>query len=123
MTEENKPKEIVYSRIIYRPSEIREGWLESCITFISSSRGSEYRIYLDLQNCKYYIKNMNGEFLISMPEELKIKNKNIIYKHAKDHLAKLGVKFEREWRNRTFGLCEKGYTQEKHKDKKESPNQ
>jgi len=110
-------KPVVYGRIIYRKSKVRIGMLESCLTFISSSRGTEYRVYIDLENKKYYIKNMTRESLIHMPEDIGVDHKNTLYMQAKNHLKVLGVVFRRELRNRQFGICEKGYTQKKHIEK------
>lgn len=95
--------------------------LRSSHTLISARTGAEYEIHLDETNMRYWIKNMRSESLTEMPEGKKITNRNVLLRNIKSHLKKLGVQFETELRRRTFGLCEKGYTEKKHKEKKNEP--
>jgi hypothetical protein len=46
----------------------------------------------------------------------KITNLNALKRSAKNRLIRLGVKFTREYRDRTFGRCDSGYTQEEHEE-------
>ncbi len=110
-------KNISYGRISYEPHPKKPGVLKSAHTIISARTGASYEVHLDEVNKKYWIKNINSESLINMPEESKITNRNVLLRTIKKHLRKLGVVFKTELRNRNFGLCPKGYNQRKHKEK------
>jgi hypothetical protein len=104
------------TRIRYQKHSKRENVLESVQTFISDSTGAKYKVRLDLNNMMYEIKNLRSEKLHKGGEG--INNLAVLKRNAKKHLSKLGVKFDGEDRKRTFGLCEKGYNQDKHLENK-----
>lgn len=109
-------KDMVYQRISYTDHPKKPGMMKSSHTLVSARTGAEYEIHVDFSSMKYWIKNINNETLSPMPEEKKISNRNVLLRNIKKHLQKLGVRFEKELRNRSFGVCEKGYTQRKHKE-------
>lgn len=100
------------NRIRYK--KIKDGTiLESVQKFISEA-GIPYRVTIDLNDYTYKIRNLNSDNIIKGGDN--INNLNVLKRKVKDHLLKLGVSFEAESRNRTFGLVSKGYTQKKHEE-------
>lgn len=99
------------SRIRY--TEKNPGVFISKQTFKSQTTGAEYKIHLDTNNMIYKIQNMRELRFVSIGGE-NINNLNVLKRVAKRKLMDLGVNFNSEYRDRTFGLCNKGYTQEKH---------
>lgn len=99
-------------RIRYKEHPTRENVVESVDTFTSEKTGARYRVRLDYNNNTYEIKNLRTERLIKGGEN--INNLNVLKRNAKAHLERLGVSFTTERRDRDFGLCEKGHTQQKH---------
>ena len=81
----------------------------------STSTGAEYLIYLDLKEVTYKIKNINSENIHRGGEN--INNLNVLKRSVKTRLEGMGVKFQDEERDRTFGICSKGYSQKKHEQK------
>lgn len=79
---------------------------------IFSKHGSSYMVFIDLENCTYLIRNLKS--LRKYEGGDSINNLSVLKRKVKKHLAYLGVEFDTEKRFRTFGLCEKGYTQQKH---------
>jgi hypothetical protein len=102
----------VAKRIRYKAHDKRENVMESVQTFISSTTGARYKVRLDLNEMIYEIKNLSSEKVYRGGE--KVKNLNVLKRNAKKRLEGLGVDLGVERRDRTFGLCKKGYTQEKH---------
>lgn len=102
------------SRIRYK--ETSKGVFESVKTF-TSSRGVQYKVRIDLNEKVYAIKNLHSENLIKGGEG--ITNLNVLKQSARDRLESLGVSLTTEKRNRTFGKCEKGYSQSKHESEGE----
>lgn len=98
------------NRIRYKDTK-QEGIKESTRVF-TSKRGVRYKVRLDLNNMTYAIKNLNSENLIKGGEN--INNLNVLKQAARERLEELGVELATESRDRTFGLCIKGMTQEKH---------
>lgn len=86
---------------------------------IISIRGSRYKVTLNLQEMTYIIRNIKKRRNYTC--DIKITNLNVLKRKVKSHLTRLGCKFSMEIRNRTFGLCEKGYSQQKHLNKKTIP--
>jgi len=82
---------------------------------VISKRGSRYRVILNLQEMTYVIRNVKKRRNYTC--SVKITNLNVLKRKVKAHLTKLGCKFSMEIRNRTFGICEKGYSQQKHLNK------
>lgn len=99
-------------RIRYKEHKIRENVLESIQVFTSEVNGARYKVRLDLNNNTYEIKNLSSEFIFRGGDS--INNINVLKRAAKKRLEELGVSFQREERDRTFGLCNKGYNQKKH---------
>lgn len=100
------------ARIRYIETE-HENILISNKVFTSQSTGARYSVVLDLNNYTFRIRNENSKTNTVMGGE-NINNLNVLKRTAKKHLERLGVCFHDESRMRTFGLCEKGYTQKKH---------
>lgn len=78
----------------------------------SQKTGAQYLVYLDLDNVTYKIKNIRSENIHTGGEN--INNLNVLKRTVKSRLEKMGVSFEDEERDRTFGRCNKGYTQKIH---------
>jgi hypothetical protein len=100
------------SRIRYIPHPTRDNVVESTQIFTSSRTGAEYLVRLDFNTMQYEVKNINSE-VIYRPKK-SVNNMNVLKRNAKKKLESLGVEFNSEDRNRTFGRCEKGYTQKQH---------
>jgi hypothetical protein len=98
-------------RIRYEDHETRENNLISVCTYISKTTGAKYRIVLDLNEMMYMIRNERDKVFIKKSK--KYGNLNVLKRNARSALGKLGVALKRESRNRTFGLCDKGTTQDK----------
>lgn len=82
--------------------------------FVSQSRGSSYRVVLNLEERVYKIRNeRTKEFVVKSKAYGSI---SVLKRNARKHLEKLGVVLKKESRDRTFGLCEKNYTQKKHEE-------
>lgn len=77
----------------------------------SERTGAEYLVYLDLKEVTYKIKNINSENVHRGGEN--INNLNVLKRSVKNRLEGMGVVFDDEERQRTFGRCPKGMTQEK----------
>lgn len=102
-------------RIRYKKS-VRDGdWVESVKTFTADT-GAKYKVFLDLDNKLFYIKNLSSERFVKKGGE-NIKNMNVLKRTAKQRLEGLGVSFDDEVRSRTFGLCSKGWNQDKEESK------
>ena len=80
--------------------------------FVSEKSGVVYKVSIDIEKKTYRIKNIATENSIIGGDN--INNINVLKRKVKQHLIELGVNFEAESRNRTFGICEQGYTQDKH---------
>lgn len=94
-------------RIRYKPHPTKENVLISHV--IVTKRGARYKIEIHLNTMSYRIVNQqNGEAEVSTG---KYTNYNVLLKKAKERVYELGVDMPQEVRNRTFGLCPKGYTQ------------
>lgn len=78
----------------------------------SNKTGAQYLVYLDLKNVTYKIKNIRSENIHTGGEN--INNLNVLKRTVKARLEGMGVSFKDEERDRTFGLCPKGYSQKIH---------
>tara|TARA_R100001086_G_scaffold249746_1_gene190683 strand:- start:1504 stop:1821 length:318 start_codon:yes stop_codon:yes gene_type:complete len=85
--------------------------------FISSINGAQYKVYLNIEDKTFTIRNIGSCRIVKTGGD-NINNLNVLKRRAKSELKKLGVSFEEETRDRTFGRCQKGYTQEIHKGNK-----
>ena len=108
-------KNIKYKRITYVEHPRKEGFLKSSHDLISARTGAEYEVQIDTINKVFHIKNTKSESIIHSSNHRKINNRNVLLRYIKKELIRLGVAFETELRDRTFGRCEKGYSQKKHK--------
>ena len=95
-------------RIKYK-DHVKDGMLISRRTFISTTTGASYKVVLDLNEMKYKIRNERTKVFSVISKEYG--NLNVLKRTARAHLEKLGVQLKRESRQRTFGRCNKGYTQ------------
>lgn len=100
------------NRIYYKPHDYRENVLESTRIYVSRRTGARYIIRLDLNNMIYEVKNMNTQIIYRGGDS--INNLNVLKRSARARLESLGVVLGTETRNRSFGLCSKGYNQQKH---------
>lgn len=82
------------------------------INEIVSKNGARYQVYVDTINKLYVIRNIVSMRKFQGGEG--INNMNVLKRKIKAHLKSLGVVFEVESRNRTFGLCNKGENQQTH---------
>ena len=104
------------TRIRYIPHNKRENVLESIQILSSSTTGAKYKVRLDLNNYIYEIKNLNSNLIYKGGD--KVNNLNVLKRKVRNRLEKLGVQLHSEKRSRTFGVCDKGYTQQTHMEKK-----
>jgi len=82
--------------------------------YTSQSTGANYRIILNLSNpesLEYYIRNERTKQYTFKSGQYT--NLNVLKRKAREELQRFGVSLEKEIRNRSFGLCEKDYSQEK----------
>lgn len=101
-------------RIRYKKTK-QENIVVSNKVIRSQRTGAEYLVYLDLENITYKIKNINSENVHRGGEN--INNLNVLKRSVKSRLERMGVVFQNEERDRTFGRCPKGYSQEIHERK------
>lgn len=92
-----------------RYDKVNENTLVSRAIYTSLKTGAQYRVTLMLDTMTYKIKNVNSENIYVGGEGLT--NINVLKRSAKRRLEGLGVSFDCEVRNRTFGICPKGHTQ------------
>ncbi len=81
-----------------------------------SAKGSRYLVYLNLDTMTYLIRNS-----VSLRKYEGGKNVNnliVLKRVVKKHLAHLGVHFTKEKRFRSFGLCEKNWTESQEREKR-----
>lgn len=99
------------NRIKYIDYEYRENSVISVQKFYSTSYKCYYRVILDFENMQFYIRNeLKKEFT---KKSKKYGNLNVLKRNARKSLESLGVDLKKESRWRTFGVCEKGMTQDK----------
>jgi hypothetical protein len=94
--------------------EIEDGIFQSHNILVSES-GAKYLVTYDLNTMKYRIKNVLTRRIYSC--ERKVTNINVLKRKIRARLKSLGVKLKDESRNRSFGICQKGYTQKEHLQK------
>ena len=78
-----------------------------------STKGSRYLVYLNLDTMTYLIRNSVS--LRKYEGGEKINNLIVLKRVVKKHLAHLGVKFGKEVRARSFGLCPVGFTESENR--------
>jgi hypothetical protein len=106
------------NRIKYLDHKFRKNHLISTKFFVSKINGAKYRVVLNLEDMEYYIRNERTKEHIYKSRNYT--NINVLKRTARARLEKLGVVLKREVRNRTFGVCAKGYSQKDHEKEKES---
>ena len=104
------------NRIRYIDHKFKENHKISGRHFVSSSTGAKYRIILNLEEMQYYIRNERTKEFVYKSKSYT--NMNVLKRNARSRLEKFGVELERESRDREFGLCPKGMTQEKYEELK-----
>lgn len=96
-----------------RYNEEKPGIYRSRKIFTSSSTGAKYKVLLDTNEMIFKIQNMNSQEFVYVGGQ-NITNMNVLKRTAKNTLEKkFKVLFDEEVRNRTYGLCERGWNQEK----------
>lgn len=100
------------NRIKYVEHKYRENSNISAKAYISESTGAKYRIILDFDENKYYIRNERTKEFVFKSKNYK--NLNVLKRKAREELERFGVNLKKEVRDRTFGRCAKGYTQSQH---------
>lgn len=83
----------------------KDGICES-INILSTDKGSNYKVYLDLNKIKYTIVNLLTYRKYEGGEN--VNNLHVLKRNVKKHLQKLGVKFGIEIRDRNYGVIRKG---------------
>lgn len=101
-------------RIRYKQTK-EQGVVVSTKIYTSASTGAQYKVFLNLDEVTYKIKNVNSENVYRGGENLN--NLNVLKRNVKARLEGMGVKFEDEERDRTFGRCPKGWSQNKQEQK------
>ncbi len=84
---------------------------------VINKHGSRYIVIIELDTMTYTIRNAASYRNYTGGEN--INNMNVLKRTIKKHLEHLGVEFETESRNRTFGVCEKGFNQQKALEKRQ----
>jgi hypothetical protein len=107
------------SRISYTDPD-ENGICYSVREFTSKKSGAIYTVKLDIKNKKYTIIHKESRHYYAGPDN--INNLNVLKRNVKKRLINMGVDFEPERRDRTFGLCKKGYNQEEHINNLETKN-
>lgn len=101
-------------RIRYEKHPTRKNVVISMNIFTSKKTGARYKLVLDFDAMTYHIRNeRNKEFVVNSKS---YGNMNVLKRNARAHLEKIGVPMSRESRDRTFGLCDKNYSQKKHEE-------
>lgn len=103
-------------RIRYVDHKFKPGHKISLNSYTSETRGSSYRIILNLEDMEYYIRNERTKEYIKK-STIKYTNINVLKRNARRALESFGVSLDTESRSRTFGRCETGYTMKIHLEK------
>lgn len=105
-------------RIKYCDHKFKEGHKITGKFYVSNITGAKYRVILNLQdpeNLEYYIRNERTKQYVFKSGQYT--NLNVLKRKAREELGRFGVPLDKESRNRTFGLCEVGTTQDKWEEK------
>jgi hypothetical protein len=90
----------------------KEGLLFSKQNLVSEKTNALYQIIINEKERTFKIKNVKSERIVKEGGDT-INNMNVLKRTIKKELKGLGVEFNLETRDRTFGLCEKGHNQKK----------
>lgn len=99
-------------RIKYCDHKFKEGHKITGKFYVSKITGAKYRVILNLQdpdNLEYYIRNERTKQYVFKSGQYT--NLNVLKRKAREELERFGVPLDKESRQRSFGLCEKGYSQ------------
>jgi hypothetical protein len=99
-------------RVKYTEHKFKEGCKISVREYVSQSTGARYRSILDLGKMQYYIRNERTKTYVFVSD--KIGNMNVLKRKARAELERFGVNLKKEIRDRQFGICPRGYSQEQH---------
>ncbi len=103
-------------RIRYQAQRGKKNTVISIQEFVSDSTGAKYRIVLDYTEMVFKIRNERiKEFVFKSKA---YGNLHVLKRNARNKLKDFGVPVHKESRDRTFGRCDKGHSQ----DKEESNN-
>lgn len=100
------------NRIKYIDHKFRENSKISLRSYTSEKTGAKYRIVLDLNEMKYFIRNERTKEFVFKSKDYT--NMNVLKRNARAELERFGVNLNRESRDRSFGLCKQGYNQQTH---------
>lgn len=103
-------------RIRYKDHPTRENCVISINDFVSQRTGARYRVILDYNDKNFAIRNERTKQLVFKSKDYG--NLNVLRRNARAKLKDFGVAVGRESRNRTFGRCEKGFTEAKNRELK-----
>jgi hypothetical protein len=78
-----------------------------------SKTGARYHVFIDLETKTYLIRNMVSQRKYEGGEN--INNMNVLKRTVRKHLSHLGIELETESRNRSFGLCNKGFSESENR--------
>jgi hypothetical protein len=99
------------NRIRYINHPVKEDCLISLNEYVSKSTGARYKIVLNTKEMWFGIRNeRNKEFSYKSKS---YGNMNVLKRNARSKLESFGINLTRESRDRTFGLCKEGMTQQK----------
>ena len=99
------------TRIRYKKTN-DDGILKSVRDF-TNRNGISYYVKLNTNDRTFEIRYKENQQLVKGGGK-NINNLNVLKRTIKKELKGLGVEFGEDVRDRSFGLCQKGYTQEKH---------
>lgn len=100
-------------RIRYKDHPTRENCVISINDYVSQKSGARYRVVLDYNEINFAIRNERTKEFVFKSKNYG--NLNVLRRNARAKLKDLGVYVGRESRNRTFGICEKNWTQDKQR--------
>jgi hypothetical protein len=103
------------NRIRYAEHKYKAGHKVSLRAYTSKKTGAKYRIVLKLDTDKelqYFIRNERTKKYVYKSNIYT--NLNVLKGAARNELERFGVTFKKEVRDRTYGLCSKGYSQKEH---------
>jgi len=102
-------------RIKYSDHKYKANHRISNKAYTSKSTGAKYRIILNLEEMIYCIRNERTKSYIFKSGSYT--NLNVLKRTARAKLESYGIQLKRESRDRSFGLCSAGTTQEKWEQK------
>ena len=95
----------------------KDGQLASRDSIISS-KGAMYLVFINLDTMTYVIRNQTSLRKYEGGEG--VNNLHVLKRNIKKHLEHLGCVFSKERRNRSFGVCSQGTTEQKVREERKS---